>query len=234
MAEHTLDVKVEATSSGGGGGELSRQTATLRENIHTLQKFRDGGRGAVAVVRSLNQVLKGNLERGLMSLSGTFGKLAGPAALAAAALAGLVAAIKSSIAEISQAIKIYSDISQQGMRRRQDEFYRGVFGRRITQQDVDSAAERQAARRDQIEDLRAEMRRMEAQAGGRISTEAQKYGWGGSLKNKVLGWFGGGSKEESAEFKQRYDELKARLDFLLKADQMDARIIGKFKAPEAA
>ena len=52
--------------------------------------------------------------------------------------------------------------------------------------------------------------------------------------NKVAGLFGGGSKEEAEEFKQRYDELKSRLDFLLNADQMDAKIISRFKAPEAA
>lgn len=155
MAEHTLRVDVEASAAGGGGGGgLREQTATLRENIHTLKKFSDGGKGAVSVVRSLNQLLHGNLQRGMFGLAGTFGKLAGPTAVVVGLMAGLGSAIKSAIADISQAIDTYHSIAGQGFQRRQNEFYRGILSREITQEDVDQAKERQEGRKDQIALLR--------------------------------------------------------------------------------
>lgn len=232
MAEHTLKVDVESTAAGGGG--FREQTATLRENIHTLKKFSDGGKGAVSVVRSLSQLMQGNLQRGMFGLAGTFGRLAGPTAVVVGLMAGLGSAIKSAIADIAQAINTYHSIANQGFQRRQNEFYSGIMSRKITQEDVDQARERQENRKDQIDSLRKQMTKMEAEARRNISRDSQALGWWGGAKDKVMGWFGAGSKDAATNFQQRYDDLKTRLAALEKAEQMDQRIVNGFKAPKAA
>lgn len=65
------------------------------------------------------------------------------------------------------------------------------------------------------------MTKMEAEARGNISRDSQALGWWGGAKDKVMGWFGAGSKDRAEEFRQRYDDLKTRLAALEKAEQMD-------------